>query len=69
MKVIQKDEFRLRWAKPLEPERYDVSKDKIEQYFQILKEAEVDKTNPSLIINIDEIGLVNRCLVGSDRDL
>ena len=49
-------EFKTISASSLEPDRWGVTKDQIEQYFKSLQEINIQDINPKLIINIDETG-------------
>ena len=53
---IAGDEFQVRTASPLESGRWDLRTSDVEAYFNLLHDVKIEEVDPSLIINIDEIG-------------
>ena len=52
-------EFECKQSQPLEQERYQVTKESINEFFQKLQDLYFSDILPNLIINIDETGLGN----------
>ena len=49
-------EFNIRTAVPLEKERWELKKDDVREYFEVLRRLDFENIHPSLIVNIDEAG-------------
>ena len=56
LKRVLSEGFKIKTARPLEEERYEVDKDTIETYFRLLNDPRIKKANPELIFNVDESG-------------
>lgn len=57
LKRISDSRFAVKFAAPLEEARYMVTPEIISEHFRLLRELEITKIDPELIINMDETGI------------
>lgn len=56
LKRVLSGAFKIKTARPLEEERYEVNKDDIATYFRLLNDPRIRQSNPELFFNVDESG-------------
>lgn len=56
LKRVLSEGFKVKTARPLEEERYQVDKQTIATYFELLNDPRIKAANPELFFNVDESG-------------